>query len=918
MEFLVGNIASILEKEIASLGGVRGGIRELKLELESTRSFLRDADKCKEQNEGVKVWVAQVRDVAYKAEDIIDEFTYRMDFLKRGGGGVLKGFFNRVVRIPREILVKHQTAGMLKEIKDEIQSVADRSKRYDLRRIDEGSSSHGSSTWVQNLGESSYFLDDDHVVGMKKEKESLLGWLMDGESQRTVISVVGMGGSGKTTLVAKAFNNLSVKRFFACQAWVTVTQNFMIEDLFKRLIKELCDGNKELVPSGLSAMGYKQLVETLVEFLQEKRYVIVLDDVWTDDLWRQINIALPDGRHGSRIIITTRKGAIASYPFGVKSHVLHAQPLNGSDAWTLFCKKAFPNEITISCPPQLEELACAFIEKCEGLPLAIVALGGLLASKDKSELKWRAVYDSLRWHLSHNSTLEVVKTILFLSFNDLPYYLKYCFLYCCRFPGDDWIGKGRLIRLWIAEGFVEGRRDITLEEVGKSYLKELTTRNLIQVFQKSNYLRNKVCKLHDLMRELAIITSETDNFCSIYDSEGVKNERTRRLSILKVDATFNLSGDMPQLRSFMAFNFDKSANFQFDALLCSFRLLRVLELEDSRIDNVPTVLGSLFNLRYLNFKGTKIMQLPKSLRRLGNLQTLDIRKTKVKALPDGLDKLHNLRHLLTHSIVENEAFNYVTGTQVPPNVKMLKNLQTVNCIEANGEIVRGLGNLTQLKRLDLTKVREADEKALCASIEKLKCLRHLLVMVTNEDELLRMDALSSISPLLRNLTLIGKLNTIPRWFLSLIRNVVHLHLHWSRLTEDDPIPYACALPNLERFVLVNAYDLNKKDLCFNEGFPKLQHLSLVVFPQLVEIKIVKGVMPGLIWLKLHVCPKLKKVPEGIEHLESLEQLNLKDVTDELIQSIRGEESLDHPRVRHIPKIYHSKQIGSAYKYESLS
>lgn len=762
-------------------------------------------------------------------------------------------------------------------------------------------------------------------MGKEGERSMLLRWLMDEEPQRTVISVVGMGGSGKTTLVANAYNDPKVKRFFHCSAWVTISQNYKIEDLLRRLIIDLFDGkNDPLAHFDLKTMGYKQLAETFVQFLQKKRYVVVLDDVWTNNLWMQINVALPDGKNGSRVILTTQKEDVARYPFGVRSHVLPSQSLKEDHAWTLFCNKTFSDEPMKACPPELEEIARDMVKKCEGLPLAIVALGGLMVSKDKSELKWREVYNSFEWHWRDNPKLEVVKTILFLSFRDLPYCLKKCFLYCCRFPeGDYWVGGGRLIRLWVAEGFVEERRGFTPEEVGKSYLKELISRSLLEVKKSNTFLGAKQCRLHDLMRELALSISDKENFSSIYDLQaGIEEERKpRRLCLLHpvYDSTPTFTPNMSHVRSFAAFNFSQNSTLSLDSFLSSFRLLRVLELSDAPIDHVATSIGKLFNLRYMNLSRTRIKELPESICRLRNLQTLDIRETNIEELPKGIHRLRNMRHLLTYCTGRKEEFEYIIGKRVSSTISKLKNLQVLNCIEADGEIIKRISKLTQLKRIELTNVREAYEIELCASIGKMKLLRHLLVMASNENKFLALDVLphSSLPPFLRKLTLVGRLKKVPSWFPSL-RNIIYLHLHWSQVAEEDPIQYINGLPNLEHLALVNAYDRGKVKLCFYEGFPRLQDLFLVIFRDLCEIIIANGVMPSLVRMKLHVCGELKKVPQGIEHLANLKELDLKDVSQELIDSIRGEHSVDYVKVKHIPEINHSYKIEGRREYESLS
>ncbi|XP_021823333.1 disease resistance protein RPM1-like [Prunus avium] len=314
-----------------------------------------------------------------------------------------------------------------------------------------------------------------------------MGWLMSGEQQQAVISVVGMGGSGKTTLVAKTFTSESVKRHFSCYAWITVYQSYVIEDLYRSLIKEVHQATKEEVPAAadLNSMSYRELLHMLVTYLESRRYLVVLDDVWDIKRLKEMRIALPNRQLGSRIMLTTQKEDI---PFS-----------------TYHNKR---------CPPELESLAWELLGKCKGLPLAIVALGGLMSSKESST-EWRKVCNSINWHLINDHFLEPVKTILFLSFNDLPYRLKHCFLYCSIFPEDYLIRAERLIRLWIAEGFVEHVKGVTLEEVSESYLMELNFRSMLHVVRCPTI--RQACKMHDLMRELALSTLEKEKFCVAYD-----------------------------------------------------------------------------------------------------------------------------------------------------------------------------------------------------------------------------------------------------------------------------------------------------------------------------------------------------------------------------------------------------------------
>ncbi|KAL7235036.1 hypothetical protein ACSBR1_018504 [Camellia fascicularis] len=491
MGLVIGRIVSALENEASLIGGVYDELNQLNHELTSMRSFLEDADKTTVQTEGEKTWVANVRDLAYE-----------------------------IIYAPKNLWVRHQIAAKLQKIK----AITERNQRYGVDRVGEASSSsQDHQRRLPNLSESSLFARDDVLVVIEDGKGQLLGWLMDKEEpQRTVISVVGMGGSGKTTLVAQAYNSQIVKRQFDCYAWITVSQTYVVDDLLRSMIKEFYRGAKEAIPMDLSSMGYRELIEMITNFLQLKMYVIVFDDVWSSNLWRDIQVSLLDEGLGSRVI-TTRKEDVASSSLGVKSHVHYIKLLGVSDAWNLFCTKAFSSNPNRCCPLNLKTLAQDLVAKYEGLPLAIVALRGVMSSK-YLESDWRKIYNSLSWELSNNPGLEVVKTMLLLSFNDLPYRLKCCFLYCCLFPEDYEIKRKRLIRLWMAEGFVETVRRRTPEEVAESYLIDLICRSMLQVVKRNELGRPKKCKMHDLMRELAISTSETEKFCVVYDGRDANDE----------------------------------------------------------------------------------------------------------------------------------------------------------------------------------------------------------------------------------------------------------------------------------------------------------------------------------------------------------------------------------------------------------
>ncbi|XP_024198107.1 disease resistance protein RPM1 isoform X2 [Rosa chinensis] len=890
-DLLIGKLVTILENEGTAIAGVRDQVEKIKEEFLSMKAFLVDAEANKAKTEGEKLWVARIRDLAHDVEDTIDEFMYQT-YEKQSGGQISRGL-NKTICGPSNLWFRRKTAKKLQKITDMIKTIPERNQRYGVGLLGGAIASEDIHKCVQNQADSSFFIMEDELVGIEGKKQILMGWLMDEEQHQTVISVVGMGGSGKTTLIAKTFSHERVKRHFECSAWITVSQTYAMVDLFRSLIIELYKSRKEDFPANLNAMSSRELIEILTDYLGSKKYLVVLDDVWEIRVWREIKVSLQDRQRGSRIVLTTRNEEVASNSFGVESYVHHIQPLQKNEAWELFSKKAFLTYQHRTCPTELKSLAFQLVDKCEGLPLAIVALGGLMSSK-KSLDQWQQVCNSLNWHLANNSSLDPVKNILLLSFDNLPSQLKHCFLYCSLFPEDFVIKRKRLIRLWIAEGFVEHVKGVTPEEVADGYLWGLCFHNMLQVVERNETGRPKEVKMHDLMRELALSTSEKEKFGHVYDGrEVIEDISTRRLSIHRTsNGEIKSWPGMSKIRSLLVFATDMSSLSFSNALVSQFKLLRTLDLEDVQIDKLPDAVVYLFNLRYLNLKGSLIKELPESIGRLRNLQFLKMDRTKIELLPQGIAKLLNLRYLTMYRLNKLELFmgqfNMISGTRAPSNICKLQQLQYLGCIESEGNIVRLVGNMTQLKNIAISNVKERDEIDLWASIKKMTLLQGLQLIASNEEEILPVKAQCSPLPHLQQLSLIGRLQNVIPWFSSL-QSLTALSLHWSRL-EEDLLPYIEVLPNLTQLFLTNAYV--GKELCFGRGFVKLMRLRLVNFALLKKITIEKGVMPNLQYLWVDSCKDLKTVPLGLEYLSNLQSLGLADVPMEVIQPIqRG--SADH-------------------------
>uniref|UniRef100_A0A5B7AYT8 Disease resistance protein RPM1-like n=1 Tax=Davidia involucrata TaxID=16924 RepID=A0A5B7AYT8_DAVIN len=917
VQIVLEKLTTLLAEEAQILGGVPRGVDELRDDLESMKSFLQDAEARSQSNQGVKTWVKQVRDVAYGTDDVLEEFLLRLT--PPHGSGFFHSFRKRYHYI-LQLRTRHRLALQIQLIKVKVKAISERREAFSFTRIDDASEVH---TWYDPR-RASLFIDEADVVGIENPKSLLISWLVEGDPILTSISVVGMGGLGKTTLVKKAFDSQPVKEHFDCHAWITVSKSFTLVELLRAALKGFLEATKERVPEGIDTIGDLQLVNKLRNHLQQKRYVLVFDDVWSINAWEAVKFALPDCNCGSRIIFTTRIGDVAA-SIETTSHTYHLQPLPDEEAWTLFCMKAFRGEHKGVCPEELEEMSLSILKKCAGLPLAIVTIGGLLSKKNKQVMEWKKVHDSLAAEMKNNSSLESLERILLLSYNDLPYNLKFCYLYLSVFPEDYLIKRMKLVRLWVVERFVEEKPGLTMEEVAEAYLNELVSRNMIQVVQMDRFDRVRTCRVHDLMREIIQLKARDESLVMILDEKGMTlDEKIRRLSIHESCKELPLDMRFPCLRSLLVFlsmgsatSFRSGFFYGFglssvgsatsfrSGFFYGFRFLRVLELEFTPLDKFPPELVKLIHLRYLSLRSTLIRKLPESIGKLKNLEILDLKGSPISSLPVGILQLERLCQLRCYHYGFDPSmfFPQTYGMTVPTQIGRLTSLQKLGSVEVNGngEIVRELGKLTQLRRLGILKLRQEDGMDLCSSLEKLKHLTGLCLVSINTSDSLQLESLSSSPPFLQRLFLKCGLPTLPNWIASL-KYLAKLVLQNSNLN-DDPLKALQELPNLVVLELRQAY-AGEELCCEARAYPRLKKLNLYVMEQLKCVRVEEGAMPELRALDIVSCEELEMVPLGIEHLSNLQELLLWGMPPRFFKRIERPHGEDFWKVQHIPTITH--------------
>ncbi|OAY76140.1 Disease resistance protein RPM1 [Ananas comosus] len=879
-------ISGELVKEVSALLEVKNSMKQIESEFAVMQAFISQVNAYDSRNETLAAWLEQVKKVAFEVEDIIDEYTYLVGEENVGG---FRNSLKKAFRHSKNIAAWHGIAAQLKQVETRLERLTTMRDRYGISVRETASDS--AALRLRRAFDIPHLSHEDEIVGNDEETKRLIEWLTDGKEARAIISISGMGGWGKTTLANSIYKNPTVKSHFNCSVWISVSQSYRVEDLLRRILTYNARKNEknEEILNGIDTMDRIELAEKIQIYLREKRYLIVLDDVWSRDAWSSLDRAFVRNNFGSRVIITTRTEDVAR--LADENRRLELRTLPKAEAWDLFCKKAFSKLADKCCPEHLKDWAEKIVDKCRGLPLAVVAIGSLLSYREQQEQEWKSFYDQLSWQLTNNPELNWVASILNLSFDDLPGYLKNCFLYCSLFPEDYLIKRKWLIRLWTAEGFIEERGpETTMEEVADGYVKELVHRSMLQVVERNDFGRAKTLQMHDLVREITLTTSREEKFGIVCNGPGATmlTEQARRVFVHKGGLTSQPNANLRQLRSFILF--DKLLpSSSIENASSSFKLLRVLCLRHAKMEQIPDAVFDLFNLHYLDLQYTEVKSIPKSLGKLQNLQTLDLNVTRVEKLPREVATLTKLRHLFVTCYYDFECriFDCFSAVSVPHDICRLKGLQTLLNIEADKFLMQNIGSLTSLRNLFVMKVRGAYCTELWASLKMMPGLVALGVVASDKDELLRLDSMHPL-PSLQKLYLKGRLDEdeAPAVFANFGR-LRDLALGWSGL-QNDPLHSFSHMSSLVNLQLYRVYEGPR--LSFRAGwFPRLKNLSLADMAQASVIDIEDGAMESLYQLQLIGLSSLTATPAGVVYLRSLQEMCLTDMPQEFIGSLETSE-----------------------------
>ncbi|KAM7485877.1 hypothetical protein LguiA_001886 [Lonicera macranthoides] len=889
---LVEKVGQLLINEARFMCRVRVQLEELQAELRQMRCFLKDADGRQEESETLQDLVIDIRKVTCDAEDVLELYAFKVSSRRRRRNVLL-----RFACIFNEGIALYMVGSKIDRIKIKFSKLTARLERSGIKAVREGGKGPSSSHERLNQVRRSYsHVIEEDVVGFDEDIKTLVEKLVNQDHR--VVSIFGMGGLGKTTLAKKVYHHPDVRRHFDSFAWVCISQMWEKMDVLKGILIKLIPEQTSQIKQMMDA----ELVKQLHGIQQQKKCLVVLDDIWNNYVWNALQQAFPDGDAGSRILLTTRKKEVACH---IDRCGFHHQLgfLNREESWQLLLKKAFPGrrDTETRVETQMEKKGKEMLERCGDVPLAIVVVGGLLVNRYTLD-EWEKVHHSLDRYLKRGEGFDPqdqksVQQVLALSYNDLPYQLKSCFLYLGNFQEDFKVSTEKLFLLWIAEGLVipeDRENEETMMDVAKRYLGELAQRSMVQVESsndkwwrpRTEEQKETTCRLHDLMRDLCLSKrkgEDSQSHGNVRDSSSSSTgiTKTRKLAIY-----FGLGIDLPNLKEF--------------------KLLRVLDFEGFgfREKGIPEGIGKLIHLKYLSFRNClNVWKLPSSIGNLQFLQILDIRGYGCISVPNVLWKLESLRHLYLpdywSEINENLTLDGLSRLEILENFdtgtyNVLKDLFTLP----------ELRNLKAKFKVGCTEDMETIINYLNATSHQLRCtyLRFILGFEEEEPFLVSRKVFTIRS--LENLELEGKIGNLPEYRRDhFSASLTEISLLKSGLTED-PMTTLEKLPNLKSLELGHEAYVGNEMVCSAGGFPQLQILILCLLTKLENWRVDEGALPLLSSLYIYYCREMKRLPEGLKTLTKLQELEIYWMRKAFGDKVRGEDSYI---IQHVPSV--------TFKYE---
>ncbi|KAF8738117.1 hypothetical protein HU200_013994 [Digitaria exilis] len=712
----MGNIApkllQLLRDEYKLQKGLKEKVQSVSDELVHVNALLRKVAEVSwdQLDEQVKIWLDQLREKSYEMEDILDTFLVRVEGPvpsdKKDGKlkCKLKKKMDSLFSLFSKAKARHDIAGAIEDIMKQLKEVDERRARYKLDDV----VAKAAATSRIDPRLVAMNIEVNKLIGIEKSSGELSNMLSpvgnDSTGKIKIVSVVGVGGLGKTTLAQAVYDKLNPT--FDCKAFVPVGRDRDVKIVLRYILIDL---DEKYMDVKYNILDERKLIKELQNFLRSNRYFIVIDDVWSTETWNIIRTAFVENDSGSRVIVTTRKREVAS----MAEEVYYLQPLSDDDSKMLLYTRLYGGEdkCPLNHPAEASE---KILKKCGGVPLAVITMASMLVGKSRED--W---YDMCKSFYGGNEGQQIHDTewILSLSYYDLPLYLRTCLLYLSVYPEDYLIEKDPLIWKWIAEGLVEIKTGTSLFQRGEEYFNQLINSSLIQAVESSDGVIDS-CRVHDMVLDL------------IRDLSKKLAHHNRPMKQTQEDDDMGTA----KVRSLVVLGCKLDSWF----LHPSFKLLRVLAIEECSRASAEDWqglrhLGNLLHLRYLGLRETRISELPEEIGKLKFLQILDLERSGVRLLPSGVCQLTQLLCLRGNHFTKapDGLLKKVTSLE-----ELRLNIDNLDD-ESKRQFMKDLGNLSQVRVLsiygELRGGGMALQSELVQSLDNLHKLQHLRLVDYNFD-----------------------------------------------------------------------------------------------------------------------------------------------------------------------------------------
>ncbi|XP_058770148.1 probable disease resistance RPP8-like protein 4 [Vicia villosa] len=865
--------------------GLKKKVQLIRGEKELMDALLLDANEMGELDGRSRIWVEQMRVISLEALSVLNKYDRTLNH---------KPILIYILKYWTRRLVNKKIDG----IRNKIEDASRRRKAYGLVQIQ--SRVVPKVKILRARMQSSLAAKESSVVGFDDDVEVLMAELLSEEKCRCITWIVGIGGTGKTTLAKLIFEDNTVVDHFQRRVWMSLPSNCTADQFVAEIGKEAAE--KTSVEEENMSTDY------LLTALARTKYLIVVDciketsKVYLDTL----NRAIPDMSTGSRVLFTTRNANVAQHAAGtIFVHPL--QLLDDETSWLLFTRR-LKVDISLESQTELIKIGKQIMMKCGGLPSQILKMSDLLSHKDVTREEWLSVLGGQQ--LNENQIQTWSETLDTINTN-LPYYLRRCLFYFVLFPAEFGIPVRRLVVLWVAESLIHQAEDdeVPPELVAERYLTELIDRNMVQVAKRKRNGKVKTCRLPSALRQLWLSKANESRFLQGRRSAADSSADPKKFIIRRVadhldkDDIWNdhIHGDSTDSTSFQSYYKDVLSFHSFDTQEGSkpgkqvgnflkgcissdcFLLLLVLDLERVYKPNLPKRISRLTRLRYLGLRWTYLESLPSSISKLLKLQTLDLKHTYIHTLPTSIWKME-LRHLFL-----SETYR----TRFPPQPKgnSLSDLQTLWGLFVDEEtpVKGGLDKLVNITKLGLAcQSMSLNQEPMIAQLEtvsdwitKLEYLQSLRLKSRDEKGRpwnLQLKSFEN-NVYLTDMYLLGSLSSasiLSQFPLSLIE----LTLSHSKL-QEDPMIILKDFPNLQTLSLLADSYTGTTMVCKSHSFPQLHVLNIWKLEQLEEWKIEAEALPCLRQLEIRSCCHLKMLPDELKHISTLRELKLTNMPREI-------------------------------------